>query len=114
VIVDFASNRIVPIQFGESSEVGVGRAKPAIMLYGKCGKMRIRDKICGCIPIVKHPLQDIPVLFGWLNEADARLFNPALDAIYGFLQGERALMQPDICRDADEGRKNRPAQTHGG
>ena len=55
------------------------------MLYGQRGKMRIGDKICGCTSIVKHLLENIPVLFGWLNKANAWLFKPALYAVYGFL-----------------------------
>jgi hypothetical protein len=79
------------------------------MLYGQCSQVRIGYKIGGCIPIMKHLLQNAPVPFRRMNHPDAWLVNPALYAVHGFFQGQWALMQTGVRRDANEGRKDWPA-----
>ena len=53
------------------------------------------------------------MLVGGLNQPRARLLEPGLDPITRLLQGERALVEPRVGADADEGFQDRPAEADG-
>src|SRR5512143_3325980 len=84
------------------------------MLDGERGQVRVGYQICRGVPRVEHTLEDLPMLLRRMDHTYTRLVDPALHAVHRFLERQRPLMQPGICGDAHESRKNGPAQAYWG
>ena len=107
-----AGQGIAPLQAGKPGEVAVRGTEVAVVFHGHRGQMGVRDEIAGRAPSVQHLLKEMPVVFGGMKQVDARLIEPALHALARLIQGERALMQSRVGRNADEGRQHRPTKAH--
>jgi hypothetical protein len=51
-------------------------------------------QICGGVAFAQYALKNGPMVVGGVDQPDARLVEPALNARGGFLDGERPLVQP--------------------
>jgi len=82
------------------------------MFHRERGEMGIRDKIPDRVPVAQHLLKDGPMLVRRLDDANTWLIEPALHTVDGFLERERALMQPRVGADPEESIEHRPAQPY--
>jgi hypothetical protein len=85
-------DRVVPLQRFESGEIGVGLEHTVVFDRKGC-QVRVRGKVAGCFSVAKHALENRPLFVARMNDAHARLFEPALHGFNGFPDRERALMQ---------------------
>ena len=102
--------RILPLQSRKSCEVGIGRTEHAAMLDGQRGQVGVRHQIPACLAVREHLLKDHPVPLRGLNEAGARLVQPALHSCLGLGEREGLLEDPGIGADANIRRNHDPAQ----
>ena len=70
----------------------VGRVQHAIVFHGERGEMGVGNQVAQRIPAAEHLLKKGPMLIGRLDDAHARLVEPALHTLGGFLERERTLM----------------------
>ena len=72
------------------------------MLDGQRGQVGVRHQIPACLAVREHLLKDHPVPLRGLNEAGARLVQPALHSCLGLGEREGLLEDPGIGADANK------------
>ena len=82
------------------------------MFHSERREVGIGNQVAHRAPAAEHLLKDCPVLVRGLDDAHARLVEPALHTLNGLLESQRTLVPPRIGFDADESVQHRPAQDH--
>jgi len=75
------------------------------------GQVRVGHKVRDGLAFDQHFLKDDPVSVGRMNDARARLIQPALHTRERLIERQGVLKDTRIRADADESAKNGPAKT---
>ncbi len=101
---------VSPLQFGETSEISIGRGQHAAMFNGKSCQMCVCHQIGDSLTIREHLLENSPVSLGWPNDSRTGLIQPALYTSKCLFKRERVLEDPWISPYPNKCGQNRPAQ----
>ncbi len=101
---------ISPLQFGETSEIRIGRGQLAAMFNGKSCQMRVCHQIGDSLTIREHLPENSPVSLGRPNDSGTGLIQPALYTSKCLFERERVLEDPWISPYTNKCRQNCPAQ----
>jgi hypothetical protein len=101
---------VPPLQFGETSEIRIGRGQLAAMFNGKSCQMCVCHQIGDSLTISEHLLENSPVSLGRPNDSCTGLIQPALYTNKCLFERERVLEDPWIRPDTNKCGQNRPAQ----
>jgi len=69
---------VSPFDPWKSREIGIGGDQLTAVFTGQGGQVRIGHKVRHCLALDQHLLKDDPVPVGRINDARARLIQPAL------------------------------------
>jgi len=103
---------VSPFDAWEAREIGIGGDQLTAVFTGQGGQVRVCHKVRDGLALDQHPLKDDPVPVGRINDARARLIQPALHTGKRLIERQRALKDTRIRADPDEGAEDGPAKTH--
>ena len=103
---------VSPFDPWKAREIGIGGDQLTAVFTGQGGQVRVGHKVRHSLALDQHLLKDDPVPVGRINDARARLIQPALHTGERLIERQGALKDARIRADADEGAQDGPAKTH--
>src|SRR5215472_16237541 len=106
------SDRVVPFQVWESSEVVVRGTQSRTVLDGERGKVCVAREVARRPELTNEVLQDRPVPIGGFEHADGWTGHPGIDDGHSVLRAQGLGHHARIRHEPEEAKDNRPCERH--